>query len=177
MKVHFQLDLPEPTEVSISNQTSVNMLRIVGSSTVFACTIVDGNIFEIKTKDYPVTIERIDIHMASITQPIAVWYRPGDQSPVYVDTYQNALDTDVTGNGPNVLTALPSFPTPIVLPEGTTHTFYITASKNGVDALYYGTGTELGKTFSSDDFVEISEGYAMRYSFSSPAFPRQWNGT
>ena len=177
MKVHFQLDLPEPTEVSISNQTSVNMLRIVGSSTAFACTIVDGNIFEIKTKDYPVTIERIDIHMASITQPIAVWYRPGDQSPVYVDTYQNALDTDVTGNGPNVLTALPSFPTPIVLPEGTTHTFYITASKNGVDALYYGTGTELGKTFSSDGFVEISEGYAMRYSFSSPAFPRQWNGT
>jgi hypothetical protein len=37
-------------------------------------------------------------------------------------------------------------------------------------------GTELGGEFASDEFVSITEGYAMRYSFSSPAFPRQWNG-
>ena len=137
---------------------------------------VDGNIFEIKTKDYPVSIERIDVHMAATTVPIAVWYRPDNQSPVYVETYQNAIDTDITGNGQGVLTPLPAFDSPIVLEAQSTYTFYITASKNGVEALYYGMGTELGKTFVSDDFLDVTEGYAMRYSFSSPAFPRQWNG-
>lgn len=137
---------------------------------------VDGNIFEIKTKDYPVTIERIDVHMAAISTPIAVWYRPDTQSPVYVETYQNAIDTDIIGNGQGVLTPLPAFQSPIVLEAQSTYTFYITASKNGVDALYYGMGSELGMAFVSDDFLDVTEGYAMRYSFSSPAFPRQWNG-
>lgn len=139
---------------------------------------VDGNIFEIRTKDYPVTIERMDIHMRETTTllPIAIWYRPGEMSPVYEESYANAVDADIQGNGMNVLTPLPAFDTPIVLPARTTHTFYVTTSKNGEEAMYYGEGTELGKAYVSDDFLEISEGYAMRYSFSSPMFPKQWNG-
>lgn len=108
--------------------------------------------------------------------PIAIWYRPGEMSPVYAESYTNAVDADIQGNGMNVLTPLPAFDTPIVLPARTTHTFYVTTSKNGEEAMYYGEGTELGKAYVSDDFLEISEGYAMRYSFSSPMFPKQWNG-
>ncbi|KAL3789485.1 hypothetical protein ACHAWO_002814 [Cyclotella atomus] len=139
---------------------------------------VDGNIFEIRTKDYPVTIERMDIHMkeTATVLPIAVWYRPGEANPLYDESYVNAIDANMIGNGMNVLTSLPAFPTPIVLPARTTYTFYVSTSKNGEEALYYGMGSELGKAYVSDDFLEIGEGYAMRYSFSSPAFPRQWNG-
>jgi hypothetical protein len=173
----------------------------MGSQSAFIfCQTVDGNIFEIKTKAYPVTIRRMDIHMTATTTPVShcvldivssihttpqcisfilqiqVWYRPGIQSAVYEETYENALDTQITGNGLNALTPLPAFDTPIVLPANTIHTFYVTASKNGLESLYYGMGTELGGEFASDEFVSITEGYAMRYSFSSPAFPRQWNG-
>lgn len=156
------------------------MLQLVSSCSQrifhFICRSVDGNIFEIRTKEYPVTIERIDIHMQAVTLPIAVWYRTGAQDQFYDDSYQNAIDIEVTGNGPNVVTPLPAFDSPIVLLAGTVHTFYITTIKNGQEALYYGDGSELGSVYASDDFIEIVEGYAMRFSFSSPAFPRQWNG-
>lgn len=159
-------------------QTGVYALQGTLSTGLTGTNKVDGNIFEIRTKDYPVTIERMDIHMRETTTllPIAIWYRPGEMSPVYEESYANAVDADIQGNGMNVLTPLPAFDTPIVLPARTTHTFYVTTSKNGEEAMYYGEGTELGKAYVSDDFLEISEGYAMRYSFSSPMFPKQWNG-
>jgi hypothetical protein len=137
--------------------------------------LVDGNIFEIKTKTHSVSVERMDIHMVAASHPIQVWYRPGNQSPVYVETYENAFDDDVTGNGPNVATPL-AFDTPIVIPANTTYTFYVTTSQNGALALYYEFGTLLGQAYASDDFLDINEGYQMRYSFSSPGQPRKWNG-
>lgn len=122
------------------------------------------------------SIERIDVYMQDITVPFQVWYRPGVQDPVYHESYQNAIDVDVTGRETSILTPLPPFETPIVLPANTNHTFYITAGRNGVDALYYDSGSELGKIYASDGNIDILEGYAMRYAFSSPMYPTRWNG-
>jgi hypothetical protein len=153
------------------------MLLVIDALTIlFISKLVDGNIFEIKTKTHAVSIKRLDIHMVAATHPIQVWYRPGNQSPVYVETYENAFDADVTGIGPNVATPLPAFHTPIVIPANTTYTFYVTTSQNGALALYYEFGTLLGQAYVSDDFLDINEGYQMRYSFSSPGQPRKWNG-
>jgi hypothetical protein len=182
IKVPYQQDWLEQAKVSPSVDGSIanaNLPNRQSNTRFIRCqSSVDGNIFEIRTKDYPVTIERMDIHMkeTATVLPIAVWYRPGEANPLYDESYVNAIDANMIGNGMNVLTSLPAFPTPIVLPARTTYTFYVTTSKNGEEALYYGMGSELGKAYVSDDFLEIGEGYAMRYSFSSPAFPRQWNG-
>lgn len=138
--------------------------------------LVDGNIFEVKTKNYPVTVNRLDVHMTASTAPIQVWYRPGNQSPSYMDTYENVLDTEITGNGLNAMTPLPAFTTPIVIPADSTYTFYVTTKTNGASTMYYEVGTLLGQAFASDEFLDINEGYAMRYAFSSPAYPRKWNG-
>ncbi|KAL7519661.1 hypothetical protein ACHAWX_004418, partial [Stephanocyclus meneghinianus] len=137
---------------------------------------IDGNIFEVKTKNYPVTVNRLDVHMTASTAPIQVWYRPGNQSPSYMDTYENVLDTEITGNGLNAMTPLPAFTTPIVIPADSTYTFYVTTKTNGASTMYYEVGTLLGQAFASDEFLDINEGYAMRYAFSSPAYPRKWNG-
>jgi len=137
----------------------------------------DGNIFEIAAKANPVTVERIDVHLAAKTGPIEIWFYPGTATPIYNSLYQQALYVDdVTGNGHGAITPLPDLTNPIVIPAGETYTLYVTGADSEAHDMYYSTGTGLGQVYASDDNLEIREGYVSGYPFRGSASPRQWNG-
>jgi hypothetical protein len=138
--------------------------------------IADGNIFQVKTKGSPVTVERLDIHMSNTGQ-LEVWYRPGEVDPFYADSYQNALDQQTIGSGKDSMTSLPSFASSIVIPANTAYTFYVTGSVRDSISIWYDLGTEVGQTYASDEYLEIGSGYALAYAFVGHSSPRNWNGT
>lgn len=106
---------------------------------------------------------------------VEVWSRPGVSSPTYSDSYVRAFTGSVTGLGPGTPTLLPAFSSPIVIPPNSSHTFYTTGKTDPI-SIYYTNGSALQTTFASDSYIEIKEGWSVRFPFSTPRSPTRWNG-
>lgn len=132
--------------------------------------------WEITTGAVGVFVEQIALHMESNTINIQVWSRPGIADPYYADSYVQAFTGTVTGQGQGVPTVLPPFATSVEIPPYSSHTFYTTGTTDPL-SIFYTDGSALQSTFASDSYIDIKEGWSMRFPFNnSPQFPTQWNG-
>jgi len=147
------------------------------------CTIANGNIFTITAKEKAVSISRFDINIdgASTPQPapIEIYFHPGiDPGFSSVNyPYTKIFQDNVTGEGKGNVTELPDLTTPVVIPAGSTYSFYITvASLSFGTNIWYNIGVEVGDIVASDEFISIGEGYALGYPFLGYTPKRRCNG-
>lgn len=143
----------------------------------------NGNIFTISAKSQAVSITSFDINMdgASTPQPAPVQIYvlpttdPGFASNSY--PYTKIFDENVTGKGKGNTTVLPDLATPVIIPAGSTYSFYITvASLSFGTNIWYNTGVAVGDIVASDQYISIGEGYALGYPFLGYTSKRRWNG-
>eukprot|EP00984_Skeletonema_dohrnii_P015310 scaffold6583_cov108-Skeletonema_dohrnii-CCMP3373.AAC.8 len=145
-------------------------------STNFAGTsIMEGDIWTITTGADGVSIEQLAIHMDSNTINIEVYSRPGEAHDQYEASYQKVFDEMVTGQGQGVATLLSPFASPIDIPPNSSHTFYTTGTNDPL-SIYYTDGSSVLSTFASDPYIDVKEGYSVRFPFNVPRSPTQWNG-
>jgi len=72
---------------------------------------------------------------------------------------------------------LPDFTSPVVIPAGSTYSFYVTVADLHLGTyIFYNLGTTVGTVYSQDQYMEIAEGYAMGYPFLGYSASRKWNG-
>lgn len=122
-------------------------------------------------------IERFDIHMENGTEEFKVFYRPGPADYTYDESYQEIFSGNITGNGRTVPTPLPAFSSPVQILPGSPVTFYITVANPSGANVWYKRGSGTGTVYASDNYLNITEGYAIGYPWTnSYALDRQWNG-
>ena len=121
------------------------------------------------------SIEQLAIHMDTNTVNIDVWHHPGASTGVYVESYEQAFEEYVTGQGQGVPTLLPAFSTPIEIPAYSTHTFYTSGTQHPL-SIFFSYGSSLHSTFASDSNIEVKEGWSVRFPFNTPESPTQFNG-
>ena len=81
----------------------------------------------------------------------------------------------VEGQRKGLVTSLPNFVYPFIIPAGQRQSFYIATNSTDID-FWDSDGSDLGLVFASDDDLEIAEGYAIGHNWKGFASPRQWNG-
>ena len=146
--------------------------------------LANGNIFTIKAKTQAVSITSFDINMdgASTPQPapIEIYFHPGIAPGFSSPTnypYTKIFQDDVTGKGKGNVTALPDLTVPVIIPAGSTYSFYITVANFTFGTnIWYNVGVAVGDVVASDQYIEIGEGYALGYPFLGYTQKRRWNG-
>ena len=110
--------------------------------------------------------------------PVEVWFMPGiDPGDRSAQPYQKIFEGDITGQGKGLVTVLPDFTSPVVIPAGSTYSFYVTVADLHLGTyIFYNLGTTVGTVYSQDQYMEIAEGYAMGYPFLGYSASRKWNG-
>ncbi|KAL7440861.1 hypothetical protein ACHAXH_006843 [Discostella pseudostelligera] len=100
---------------------------------------------------------------------------PGFSSVNY--PYTKIFQNNVTGEGKGNVTELPDLTTPVIIPAGSTYSFYITvASLSFGTNIWYNIGVAVGDIVASDELISIGEGYALGYPFVGYTPKRRWNG-
>lgn len=109
------------------------------------------------------------------TDTVSVYSRPGNLVASNDGGWLLIKSFEVTGQGKGLVTSLPNFDYPVIVPAGFKQSFYIATNLTDVD-FWYSSGTALGNAFASNDDLDILEGYAIGNGWKGYAFPRQWNG-
>lgn len=143
----------------------------------------NGNIFTITAKSQAVSINSFDINMDGATTPqpapVEIYFLPSTD-PGFLSNnspYTKIFMDNVTGKGKGNTTVLPDLTTPVVIPAGSTYSFYITvASLSFGTNIWYNTGVAVGDVVASDQHISIGEGYALGYPFLGYTPKRRWNG-
>ena len=151
---------------------SLSMLNYaVSREALSLTTIFDGyyhgeaQVFEIRTKDSPVSVSGFDINLDSENdnERIEIWAKPGRQvgRPIDDGSFQLIQAFEgVVGQGKNNATSLPSFSVPIYVPPLTWYTFLVSATSDKYD-LWYTRGSEVGRKYAEDENLQIMEGWAI----------------
>ena len=133
-----------------------------------------GNMWTLMSKK-DVVILRVDAHLTTTgTTTAKVFTKLGE----YAGSETNAADwtliqtATVTGQGGGTLTSLPLLDNPIVVPAGTTQSFYV-QSDGGIQ---YTNGSSEGSVYASDENIDFLEGIGKSGEFGSTFRPRIWNG-
>jgi len=113
--------------------------------------------------------------MDADTDTVSVYSRPGNLVASNDGGWLLIKSFEVTGQGKGLVTSLPNFDYPVIVPAGFKQSFYIATNLTDVD-FWYSSGTALGNAFASNDDLDILEGYAIGNGWKGYAFPRQWNG-
>ena len=166
------------SEQKFSSRRSFHFLCLTTCSLLSSCSLrkkVEGDIWTITTGADGVSIEQLAIHMDSNTINIQVYSRPGEAHTEYEASYQKVFDEMVTGQGQGVATLLSPFGSPIDIPPNSSHTFYTTGTNDPL-SIYYTDGSSVLSTFASDPYIDVKEGYSVRFPFNVPRSPTQWNG-
>ena len=165
------------SEQNFSSTRSFHFLFLTTCSLLSSCSLrkVEGDIWTITTGADGVSIEQLAIHMDSNTINIEVYSRPGEAHDQYEASYQKVFDEMVTGQGQGVATLLSPFGSPIDIPPNSSHTFYTTGTNDPL-SIYYTDGSSVLSTFASDPYIDVKEGYSVRFPFNVPRSPTQWNG-
>ncbi|KAL7501649.1 hypothetical protein ACHAWT_009461 [Skeletonema menzelii] len=135
----------------------------------------DGSIFEVVSKGQQLSITSLDVNMDAGTDTVSVYARPGNLVASNDGGWLLIKSFEITGQGRGVVTSLPDFDSPIIVPAGFKQSFYIETNSTDID-FWYGDGTELGTVLSSNDDLSVLEGYAIGHAWRGFAAPRQWNG-
>lgn len=106
---------------------------------------------------------------------VFVYTRPGNLVPMNDGGWALIKTFQVEGQGKGVVTSLPDFVYPFIIPAGQTQSFYIATNSTDID-FWYSDGSDLGLVFASNDDLAITEGYAIGHNWKGYASPRQWNG-
>ena len=117
--------------------------------------------------------------MESGTEEFKVLYRPGPADHTYDESYEEIFSGNITGNGRGIPTPLPAFSTPVIIFPSSPVTFYLGVTNPSGANLWYKRGSGTGTVYTSNDYLNITEGYAIGYPFSNSyayAPNRRWNG-
>lgn len=139
----------------------------------------DGVMFDI-TATNVVTIYCFDANLpSSTTGAYEIYYKTGS----YIGSENTAANWtlvgssgSVTSNGSNTATPL-DIPVNLVIPEGQTYAFYITASNPVQSTALLSTSNAGYTTISSNTDMEILGGIGISYPFNSITLNRSFNGT
>jgi hypothetical protein len=176
-----------PTKVTSIAPLSFRLFRlrvwILITIVKLACITANGNIFTITAKSQAVSITSFDINMDGATTPqpapVEIYFLP-TTDPGFASNsfpYTKIFMDNVTGKGKGNTTVLPDLTTPVVIPAGSTYSFYITvASFSFGTNIWYNTGVAVGDVVASDQHISIGEGYALGYPFLGYTPKRRWNG-
>ena len=127
------------------------------------------------SKGQQLSITSLDVNMDAGTDTVSVYARPGNLVASNDGGWLLIKSFEITGQGRGVVTSLPDFDSPIIVPAGFKQSFYIETNSTDID-FWYGDGTELGTVLSSNDDLSVLEGYAIGHAWRGFAAPRQWNG-
>ena len=166
----------------------------------------DGDKFTITTKNFPIVLERFDIHMMNTTATIQVYTRTGCKNVTNLTSwggdglkylecgYPQEYNTgDWTLRYNSTLTGLgKGVPTPMAainlgVPANTTLGVYITSRTQNAQHIYHTLGQKFYSgpiispgmptpSFASDDYIRIHEGGSHSSFHGNYAFPTLWNG-
>lgn len=135
----------------------------------------DGSIFEVISKGQQLSITSFDVNMDAGTDTVSVYSRPGNLVAEDDGGWVLIKSFEIMGQGKGLVTSLPNFDFPIIVPAGLKQSFFIATNSTDVD-FWYSSGTALGNAFASNDDLDVLEGYAIGHAWKGYAFPRQWNG-
>jgi hypothetical protein len=139
-----------------------------------------GNMFDVFAKK-DITVTNFAMHSyAATTVTVEVWKRKklgtceGSQSDP--DEWEFLGQASFVGSQANQASILPAgtFP-PVYVKKNSIQAFYVTFTAN-TNYNRYSSGSQLGKAQSSNDDLEVREGYAKGYRFGDDYYPRVWNG-
>jgi len=135
----------------------------------------DGSMFEVISKGQQIFISGFDVNMDAGTDTVSVYTRPGNLVPTNDGVWALIKTVEVEGQGEGLVTSVPDFTYPFIIPAGQKQSFYIATSSTDID-FWYSDGSDLGTVFASNADLEITEGYAIGHNWKGFASPRQWNG-
>ena len=101
---------------------------------------------------------------------------PGKKSSTHV--YQKIFEGSIFGAGKNNVTSLPELTNPVVIPAGSSYSFYITVANYtlGTTLYYHKNLGGVGSVMASDEYMEVLQGYALAYPFFAYSGDWRWNG-
>ena len=171
-----ELGLLHPTSSPVASSSSQNSL-----ATTFdgpnGDSYADGDKFSIITGSTAVSIERLDIHMAAVTEHVEIWTKDG--YPVWWNdnTWTKIWEGTIIGQGQGVATPLPAFSLPIELAANSVLGVYTLLDDYAGNNMFHSTG-QLGQNevFASDDYISIGEGISSWHMHANFQQPTRWNG-
>ena len=137
----------------------------------------DGDKFAILTMNFPISIQRFDIHMADVgAREVEIWTKSG--FPFWNDTtsWTKQWEGEVTGKGQGQPTSLPAIQPPIQVAANTTLGLYITLKEYNTSYMFHSTGVAQQSIFASDEYIQIAEGLSQAYIHEQYNQPTRWNG-
>ena len=137
----------------------------------------DGDKFSIITGSTAVSIERLDIHMAAVTEHVEVWTKDGYPNWWNDNTWTKIWEGTIVGQGQGVATPLPAFSSPIELAANSVLGVYALVDNYSMNEMYHSTGV-LGQNevFVSDSYISIAEGISAWHMHANFQQPTRWNG-
>ena len=111
--------------------------------------------------------------------PLEIYFLPGvdpgnrNNIPVYQKIFDGTIGP---GEGRNNATILPELANPVVIPAGSSYSFYITFTNSTLGTMYLKSVSSVGSVAASDEYVDVLDGYGMLYPFSLYSPGWRWNG-
>ena len=111
--------------------------------------------------------------------PLEIYFLPGvdpgnrNNIPVYQKIFDGTIGP---GAGRNNATILPELANPVVIPAGSSYSFYITFTNSTLGTMYLKSVSSVGSVAASDEYVDVLDGYGMLYPFSLYSPGCRWNG-
>ncbi|HNW90180.1 MAG TPA: GEVED domain-containing protein, partial [Bacteroidales bacterium] len=146
-------------------------------TTVFAGSIADdGNMFDVNILQ-DITVSSFDVNLPTgVTADLAIYFKTG----THVGSENTPGAWTLAGTATGIVSLGADVRTPLNLnlnlhlAAGQTYAFYVTVT-NGAN-MRYNTGTAVGNVYVSNAQLQVEEGSAVLYPFSSVYSPRIWNG-
>ena len=111
--------------------------------------------------------------------PLEIYFLPGvdpgkkSSTRVYQKIFEGTIGP---GAGRGNATILPELANPVVIPAGSSYSFYITFTNSTLGTMYLKSVSSVGSVAASDEYVDVLDGYAMLYPFSMYSPGWRWNG-
>lgn len=158
---------------------STSLSTRTGTTDSLTSTIVNNNnqngvMFDINAKR-AITINSFEVNTDNATDaPVAIYYKAGTHVSFETSSASWTLLglANITGTE-NSYTKIP-LPLNVTIPAGQTAAFYITHT-NGT-LINYSNGTGVGNIITQDTNIQILEGVAKAYPFSTTYSPRRFEG-
>lgn len=111
--------------------------------------------------------------------PLEIYFLPGvdpgkkSSTRVYQKIFEGTIGP---GAGRNNATILPELANPVVIPAGSSYSFYITFTNSTLGVMYLKSVSSVGSVAASDEYVDVLDGYGMVFPFDAYSPGWRWNG-
>lgn len=137
----------------------------------------DGNMFDVIMKEKDIVVHELHLHCKTKKhETLEIWMKNGtyqgyeQNNTAWTNLYNGTTIRCKGGGKPTI------FEHAILMERGKTYGYYITSSTIDPKILYT-TGTQIGRTFVSNEHMDITEGTGNMYPFGFSFGPRVWNGS